>query len=163
MNDDGGRRVLRRPARACHDTQKGVRMIFDDARAVADAVLFEGYALYPYRPSSAKNQIRWQFGVLAPRNWSESGGGDPWWQETQTLIAPRDRRIQVSGRLRFLQVQRRDSDADEPLGRVAGAPTRRAVGAPTWRAVGGPTWDEGLLQEVDFALPWAGDNPARDD
>ena len=36
------------------------------ARAVADAVLYEGYLLYPYRASSAKNRSRWQFGVLGP-------------------------------------------------------------------------------------------------
>jgi len=47
--------------------------MFEDVRAVADAVLFEGYALYPYRASSPKNQLRWQFGVLAPRGWSEGG------------------------------------------------------------------------------------------
>ena len=36
------------------------------ARAVADAVLYEGYLLYPYRANSRKNQSRWQFGVLGP-------------------------------------------------------------------------------------------------
>ena len=35
----------------------------DRARAIADAVLYEGYLLYPYRASSSKNQVRWQFGV----------------------------------------------------------------------------------------------------
>ena len=35
-------------------------------RAIADAVLYEGYLLYPYRASSSKNQSRWQFGVLGP-------------------------------------------------------------------------------------------------
>ena len=57
--------------------------MFDEMRKVADAVLFEGYALYPYRASSPKNQMRWQFGVLAPRGWSEGGAtNDRWWQET---------------------------------------------------------------------------------
>ena len=37
-----------------------------DARKVADATLYEGYVLYPYRASAGKNQLRWQFGVLAP-------------------------------------------------------------------------------------------------
>ncbi|HEY4992804.1 MAG TPA: hypothetical protein VII33_12055 [Nakamurella sp.] len=41
-------------------------MSLDLARTVADAVLWEGYLLYPYRASSAKNRIRWQFGVLGP-------------------------------------------------------------------------------------------------
>lgn len=34
--------------------------------AIANAVLYEGYILYPYRPSSVKNQQRWNFGVLSP-------------------------------------------------------------------------------------------------
>src|SRR4029453_6269418 len=37
---------------------------FELARKVADAVLYEGYLLYPYRASAAKNQARWQFGGL---------------------------------------------------------------------------------------------------
>ena len=31
------------------------------ARQVADAVLYEGYLLYPYHQSSQKNQVRFQF------------------------------------------------------------------------------------------------------
>ena len=38
----------------------------DEVGAVADAVLFEGYLLYPYRASAQKNRLRWQFGVLTP-------------------------------------------------------------------------------------------------
>ena len=34
---------------------------FEAARAVADAVLYEGYVLYPYRASSRKNQVRFQW------------------------------------------------------------------------------------------------------
>ncbi|HXA60513.1 MAG TPA: hypothetical protein VNW94_15245, partial [Streptosporangiaceae bacterium] len=41
-------------------------MGFETARKVADAVLLEGYVLYPYRACAPKNQVRWQFGVLAP-------------------------------------------------------------------------------------------------
>ena len=39
---------------------------FDAARQVADAVLYEGYLLYPYHAGATKNQLRWQFGVLVP-------------------------------------------------------------------------------------------------
>ena len=31
------------------------------------ATLYEGYILYPYRPSSVKNQVRWTFGGVHPR------------------------------------------------------------------------------------------------
>ena len=60
--------------------------IFDDARQVADTVLFEGYVLYPYRASAQKNQLRWQFGVLTPREWSEDGGSEPSAQQTEILL-----------------------------------------------------------------------------
>jgi hypothetical protein len=39
---------------------------FASVREVADALLYEGYVLYPYRASSGKNTNRWQFGVLMP-------------------------------------------------------------------------------------------------
>ena len=32
------------------------------------------------RPAARVGHLRCQLGVLAPRAWSESGGGDPWWQ-----------------------------------------------------------------------------------
>src|SRR6185312_16169345 len=40
---------------------------------LADAVLFEGYILYPYRPS-IKNRQRWTFGSLFPPSYSEQSG-----------------------------------------------------------------------------------------
>jgi hypothetical protein len=36
------------------------------AEKVARALLYEGYLLYPYRPSSVKNRQRWTFGALYP-------------------------------------------------------------------------------------------------
>jgi hypothetical protein len=33
---------------------------------IANAVLYEGYLLYPYRRSAIKNQRRWNFGVVGP-------------------------------------------------------------------------------------------------
>ncbi len=46
------------------------------ARTVADAVLYEGYLLYPYRASSDKNRTRWQFGVLGPPGAADRGLGE---------------------------------------------------------------------------------------
>ena len=86
---------------------------------MADAVLYEGYLLYPYRRSSGKNRVRWQFGVLAPRRWlaqtgvigtSVAGSADAWHQQTECLLqAPDLATIQV--RLRFLQLQHRSVQA----------------------------------------------------
>ena len=50
----------------------------DPIRAIADAVLYEGYLLWPYRRSAQKNQRRWTFGGVYPRAYSEAeGGNDP--------------------------------------------------------------------------------------
>ncbi|MFC7512675.1 hypothetical protein ACFQV4_30510 [Streptomyces thermocarboxydus] len=56
------------------ESPDGALYDFEQLSAVADAVLYEGYLLYPYRRSSAKNRVRWQFGVLFPRDWVESEG-----------------------------------------------------------------------------------------
>src|SRR5262245_8971271 len=119
-------------------------MSFERVRAVADAVLFEGYALYPYRASSRKNQLRWQFGVLAPRVWSEAGGGDPWWMETQTLIEPAGE-PRLEGRLRFLRLRRRTIHTT--TGGEDRAVESMEVGG--WLLL---PWDEGEVQEIDVGL-----------
>ncbi len=45
------------------------------AMKVANAVLYEGYILYPYRPSALKNRQRWSFGILYPPDYEEVGKG----------------------------------------------------------------------------------------
>ena len=42
-------------------------MSFAEATAIADAILYEGYMLYPYRRSALKNRAGWTFGVVPPR------------------------------------------------------------------------------------------------
>jgi hypothetical protein len=91
-------------------------MKLDRASAIADAVMMEGYALYPYRASAPKNRYRWTFGVLAPRAWSEAGGCEPWWLEAQVLVAGAPERI--AGQLRFFQIERRADRWDEGIVRT---------------------------------------------
>ncbi|MFE2140053.1 hypothetical protein ACFW9X_43970, partial [Streptomyces sp. NPDC059466] len=75
------------------------------ARQVADAVLFEGYVLYPYRASAAKNRLRWQFGVLVPPAWGAATEEHDF-QHTECLMEPRtDATLAVE--LRFLRARRR--------------------------------------------------------
>ena len=57
-------------------------MSIADVRQVADAVLYEGYILYPYRASAQKNRSRWQFGVLMPPSYTAA---DP--SESSTMHA----------------------------------------------------------------------------
>ncbi len=71
---------------------------------IVAATLYEGYILYPYRPSSVKNQVRWTFGGVHPRSWSEAtGGSDPWVTQTECLIRATDS-TSVTVRVRFLQL-----------------------------------------------------------
>ncbi|MEU6478657.1 hypothetical protein ABZ858_17505 [Streptomyces sp. NPDC047017] len=94
--------------------------------AVADAVLYEGYLLYPYRRSSPKNRVRWQFGVLLPRDWVErdgpvvpglSGSADSWYQQTECLVRVRRPGAVLRVRVRCLQAQHKQVEAAGPDGR----------------------------------------------
>lgn len=71
--------------------------------SIANAVLYEGYMLYPYRPSAVKNRQRWNFGVLYPESYSiEQAGIDPWFMRTECLVRGGDSTT-VDVRVRFLQ------------------------------------------------------------
>ncbi|MGI5404673.1 hypothetical protein ACQEVG_35480 [Streptomyces sp. CA-135486] len=83
----------------------GAEARFAVARQVADAVLFEGYVLYPYRASAAKNRLRWQFGVLVPPAWgAECEEYD--FQRTECLMEPKAGAT-LTVEVRFLHAQRR--------------------------------------------------------
>jgi hypothetical protein len=66
---------------------------------IANAVLYEGFMLYPYRKSSVKNQQRWHFGTIAA-----PGGPDRSLMQTQCLIEG-DAATKVDIKIRFLQVE----------------------------------------------------------
>ncbi len=81
---------------------------------IADAVLYEGYILYPYRPS-VKNRERWTFGGLYPEAYSQTGGGDACANQTECLIeGGADAAVEVV--VRFLHLtDRRIGAYDPPL------------------------------------------------
>ncbi|MGH3931587.1 MAG: hypothetical protein ACRDTF_16635 [Pseudonocardiaceae bacterium] len=97
----------------------------DVAREVADAVLFEGYLLYPYRASARKNQVRWQWGVLVPPAYADLGHGEYATSHTECLLEPGTDPV-LHLRLRFLQLQHR-SGGEGPV----------------------PEFDEAVEREVD--------------
>jgi hydrogenase maturation protease len=80
------------------------------ADRIAKAVLYEGYMLYPYRPSALKNQQRFNFGVVYPQIFSdEQNGTDPCIMRCECLIQGSVlSRIEV--RIRFLQLVDRSVD-----------------------------------------------------
>jgi hypothetical protein len=100
----------------------------DVARQIADAVLYEGYLLYPYRASARKNQIRWQWGVLVPPGYADAGHGEHATSHSECLLEPGIDPV-LHLRLRFLQLQHR-SGGDGPV----------------------PEFDEAVEHEVDAVL-----------
>jgi hypothetical protein len=93
-------------------------MKLDRVQAIADAVLYEGYMLYPYRPSSVKNQRRWNFGVLCPPSYCElQPGSESPFMQTECLLRVNES-TRITMRVRFLQIVQRlicelkDADGD---------------------------------------------------
>src|SRR5262249_59353552 len=85
----------------------------EHARKVADAVLYEGYVLYPYRRSAQKNRTRFQFGVLMPPPYRCVDACEPSASQTECLVECPDH---ATGgvRLRFLHLPRRTVPRIEP-------------------------------------------------
>lgn len=82
-------------------------MNLERVEQIADAVLYEGYMLYPYRPSSVKNQRRWNFGVLCPPSYCElQPGAETSFMQTEHLLRA-DARTRLTVKVRFLQIVQR--------------------------------------------------------
>ncbi len=79
-------------------------MSADVVEKIARAVLYEGYLLYPYRPSALKNQQRWNFGVLYPPAWAanQTGSDRSYFQMECLALCSANSLLDVS--LRFLQI-----------------------------------------------------------
>jgi hypothetical protein len=85
----------------------------EHARKVADAILYEGYLLYPYHKSAQKNQVRFQFGVLMPPGYATVDAFEPSSSQTECLLECADD-AEVRVLVRFLQLQRRTVQAVSP-------------------------------------------------
>jgi hypothetical protein len=106
----------------------------DPVRAIADAVLYEGYLLWPYRRSATKNQRRWTFGGVFPRAHSERHPDDRWQMRTECLLES-DGGFDVS--VRFLQVVARQVMRDgEPVDELVAGGDRHL------------SWDEAVEREL---------------
>jgi hypothetical protein len=118
---------------------------FERMRAIADAVLYEGYLLYPYRASSDKNRLRWQFGVLAPRAWSEATGFEAWWMQSEFLVEGASPTIR--GCARFLQPEARQLEVRSAGSRGFAATERIELGGQLHQS-----FDEAKPREFPFTL-----------
>ncbi|HKC86930.1 MAG TPA: hypothetical protein VKG02_13185 [Blastocatellia bacterium] len=105
---------------------------------IVNALLYEGYILYPYRASAIKNRQRWNFGVIYPQDYSLSqGGAEASSMQTECLLLG-GRRAKLDVKIRFLHLLARTVGADlhaaEPL----------EIGATIPDA-----WQEAVEREVD--------------
>ena len=118
----------------------------DTAKKIAEAVLYEGYLLWPYRRSARKNQQRWTFGGVYPRAYSEARGeDDPWIMQTQCLVLG-DKETAIEVKVRFLHVVERkvnQKNADGTLEFV----DELLVGGERYLS-----WDEATEREIAVGL-----------
>jgi hypothetical protein len=139
---------------------------------IADAVLYEGYILYPYRPSAVKNQQRWNFGALCPQSYSlAQGGSESWTMQTECLVrAGAGTTLDV--KVRFLHLLTREVGVPkaEPGSRLSdlGAPGSRSGfrGVPSLEVNGKlfQTWQEAVERDVsvtDIGFAATADQPLR--
>ncbi len=120
---------------------------------VVNAVLYEGYILYPYRASSKKNRERFTFGRVYPEDYSVAQhDAEPCAMQTECLVRNESKDAVVKISLRFLHPMAREVGMlREP---VAEMPAR---GAPDFEVVPDfqageqlyQTWQEVVEQKVE--------------
>jgi len=124
------------------------------AKKVADAVLYEGYMLYPYRPSALKNRQRWTFGILYPPAYHEVHEGTERASMHSECLLKANAGASIQIQLRFLHLLSRQ---------VARASDSSFESVP-WLLVDGQrveSWDEGVERVVEFEAPLQDDKPRR--
>ena len=117
----------------------------DAVRRLADAVLYEGYILWPYRRSALKNQKRWTWGGVYPPSHSREHPDDRAEVQTQCLLEAGDHAT-VDVAVRFLQVverrvARRSAEGTTFLDELTVAGVRHL------------SWDEAVERETAACVP----------
>src|SRR5690349_13351307 len=113
---------------------------------VVNAVLYEGYILYPYRASSKKNQReRFTFGRVYPRDYSKAQNDrEPCWMQTECLVRNESRDSVLKVNVRFLQPSARE------IGKLRAAGGRpEIVPELTIDNELYQTWQEAIEREVE--------------
>ena len=122
-------------------------MNFAAADQIVKAVLYEGYVLYPYRPSAIKNQQRWTFGGVFPAGCPSEGASGI---QTQCLVEG-DGEARCAIRVRFLQpVARQVWALPEPAKRLDLEAQARMQAVASLRCDGRDhlSWEEAVEREV---------------
>ena len=75
---------------------------------IANAVLYEGYMLYPYRASSVKNRQRFNWGALAPESYSAAQKGTEAFEMQTECLLRGDENTTFDVKVRFLHLVSRE-------------------------------------------------------
>ena len=131
---------------------------------IAEAVLYEGYMLYPYRASAVKNQQRWNFGVLAPEaNSEQQSGTESATMQTECLFRGKPS-TRLSVKVRFLQAV--DRSVGKPPQSLRSLPSKSQTEFEPVDSliVAGRTyipWQEGREREVYALTGYMAGIPSR--
>src|SRR6266487_6856862 len=125
-------------------------MRIEEIKEIANAVLYEGYLLYPYRRSAIKNRQRWTIGVVYPREYSEANGGiEPWTMQTECLLSgSADTSLDIYVRFLHLLLHRTEQSVTTSVPSESRLDT---MNASEWRLasrLAGEPWEEGMEREV---------------
>lgn len=95
-------------------------MNFAEVEKIAAAILYEGYILYPYRPTAIKNRQRWNFGTLYPRIYAESQRPqEPFRLVAECLVETRSEDAALNLKIQSLQLIRQSREpSDQPAGSI---------------------------------------------
>lgn len=124
-------------------------MNIENAEKIAKSVLYEGYMLYPYRPSATKNRQHWSFGTLYPECYHEvlARRERASLQMECLLTASADAKIELG--VRFLHLRDRQIFTCDPeMG-------YRAVASLAIDGRLHESWQEGIERSVDAATDFA--------
>lgn len=77
--------------------------IDSDIERICNALLYEGYALFPYRKNALKNQKRFNFGVLSPKIWAEKQTNEHYFQQTEFLVLA-EKEAEITFQTSFLKL-----------------------------------------------------------
>ncbi len=122
---------------------------FATASGVADAVLYEGYILYPYHATHGKNRggVRFQWGVLVPPEWHTVDPSERSMMRTDLIVDP-GTEPRVAIRLRFLQLQHRGLEVADASAVGGWRPTGKLeVDDRVWME-----WDEAIERDFDLGV-----------
>ena len=120
---------------------------------IANAVLYEGYMLYPYRASSVKNRQRFNWGALAPESYSQAQNGTEAFEMQTECLLRGDEKTTFDVKVRFLHlVSREIGELDAPLDElpIDSEPNFRFVPNLDVNGQLHQTWQEAIEREVDL-------------